>query len=122
MGAGFRCHGWCHIRHGRGCAGYQERLRRITMGPEANAMESGTIHIVRVLDPCQPELIREEVFQQPGKASGRERLASGVIDPGTVIGVEPSVLMFVVIAAVNLVGAPDIHHGQQFALVIRAVI
>jgi len=36
--------------------------------------------------------------------------------------VEPYVLMFVVIAAVEFVGEPDIHHGQQFALVIRAVI
>ena len=30
--------------------------------------------------------------------------------------------MFVVIAAVEFVGAPDIHHGQQVALVILAAI
>jgi hypothetical protein len=58
----------------------------------------------------------------PGKASGGERLSAGVIDPGAVIGVEPDILMLVVIAAVDLVGAPDIDHGLRASLIIYAAI
>jgi hypothetical protein len=75
-----------------------------------------------VLDAFESELVFEEVFHEPGKASGRERLASSVINPRAVIWVEPGVLMLVVIGAVNLVGSTNIHCSKGFALVIRAII
>ena len=80
------------------------------------------MHIICVLDPIESELILEEVFHEPSKASGRQWLPAGVIDPSTVIGVKPGILMFIVISVVNLVCSSDIHHCQEFALVISAAI
>ena len=54
--------------------GDEERLSASLAGSEAQTMESRALVIVRVLDPFEPELILEEVFEEPGKASGGQRL------------------------------------------------
>jgi hypothetical protein len=100
----------------------EERLSHITVGSEAYAVKPRALVIVLVLYAFQSKLIFEEVLEEPSKASGRERLAPSVIDPSTVIGIEPGVLMFIVIGAVKLMRAPNIHCCQGFALVIRAII
>src|SRR5262245_15106698 len=120
--AGFICHWWCHIRHWQGILGDEERLVLVTRGSEAEPEKPRALVIIPVLTSYEAELLLEEGCQQSVKASVRERFTSGVIDPGAVIGVEPDILMFIVVAAVHLMGTPDIHHSQCFALVILAVI
>jgi hypothetical protein len=75
-----------------------------------------------MLDACEAELIFEEVFQMPCKASRGQRLPPGVIDPGAVIGIQPRVLMFIRVGVVHFVRVPDIHPRHRAPLVIRAGI
>ena len=74
MDAGVRCHGWCHSRHGWGCAGDQERRLGITGGAQAQAMEAGAVHIIGVRDAVEAQLVLEQVSEEPGKAPGGQRL------------------------------------------------
>jgi hypothetical protein len=75
-----------------------------------------------VLNAFEAELIFEEVLEEPSKASGGQGLPPCVIDPGAVIGIEPGVLMLVLVGAVHLVGSPDIHRSKGFTLAIGAII
>jgi len=100
------------IRHWRGMLGDEKWLVLVTRGSEAEPEKPRALVIISVLDSFEPQLILKEVLEVSGKTSGGQRLAPGVIDPRAVIRIEPGVLMFVVITAVDLVGSPDIDHRR----------
>ena len=105
-----------------GAEGDQARLIGIAGGAQAYAMEAGALHIIGMCDAVEAQLVLEQVSQEPGKAPGGQGLATGIIDPGPVMEVEPAVLMLIPIGLVQLVGAPDIHDRQGMPLGIRAGI
>jgi hypothetical protein len=89
--------------------GDEERLVFVTGGSEAYAKKARPLVVVSMLDPFEPELVLKEILQAVSEASGGQRFSPCIIDPGTVIGVEPDILIFISIGVVELMGSPDIH-------------
>ena len=102
--------------------GDEARLVDIVVGAQADAAKPRALVVIPMFHAVEAQLILEQVSEQPGKTPGGQRLPTGIIDPGAVMGVEPAVLMCVAVALVQLVGTPDIHHRQGVPLVIRAGI
>jgi hypothetical protein len=92
--------------------GEEARLVGILVGAHAEAAKPRALVVVPMFHAVEAQLILTEVSEESGKASGGQRLAPGIIDPGPVMGVEPAILMRIPVGLVQLVGAPDIHDCQ----------